>query len=303
MAYFALLVTTIIWALSAIVAKEAYTEVHPYILLFLRFAIASIVISPFMLSRKQQPDIRTRDIPKLALFSVLISTLGAGGWVVGLFYTTATRAAIISAIGPLLVLPLERVILKKTEKPAVYIASAIAFLGALLVILKPIIQGEQLDFSQSVLIGDLLIFFGAFATALYTVLVQKDRKQYHTYQKTALTFTVGWLTALPFAIFAHHQDPSWVTTAGFKAWGGILYFAIGCSALAYMLWQWAVEKVPPIGTALMAYLQPVIIIVTAMLILHEKPSLIEIVGGVVILSAITTVILIKNQRKVYNSPT
>jgi|GEM_PF-5174650 len=297
MPYTALLVTTIIWGLSAIVAKEAFTEINPYILLFLRFAIASIVISPLIFIKRDQPDIRTRDIPKLAFLSFLATSIGAGGWVVGLFYTTATRAAIITAVGPLLILPLERLILKKSEKPIVYIASAIAFAGALLVVLKSILLGEQTGFTNSMLIGDLLVFISAFATALYTVLVQKDQRQYHSYQKTALSFTVGWLTALPFALVAHHSNPEWVTTAGLKAWLGVLYFGLGCSAIAYLLWQWAVEKVPPLRSSLMFYIQPIITIIAALLILRETPSPIEIAGGITILIAVATVLFAQNRTQ------
>ena len=303
MPYVALLITTIIWGLSAIVAKEAFTEINPYILLFLRFAIASIVVSPLIFVKRDQPDIRTRDIPKLVFLSFLATSIGAGGWVVGLFFTTATRAAIITAIGPLLILPLERLILKKSEKPVVYIASAVAFIGALLVILKPIILGEQTNFTNSMLIGDLLVFLSAFATALYTVLVQKDQRQYHSYQKTALGFTVGWLTALPFALVAHHANPEWVTTAGPKTWLSVLYFGLGSSAIAYLLWQWAVEKVSPVGSSLMFYLQPIITIIAALLILHETPSPIEIAGGLIILIAVATVLFVQNRKpkeKVYN---
>lgn len=296
MPYVALLITSIIWGLSAIVAKEAFTQIDPWILLFLRFAIAAIVTSPLIFVKRDQPDIRTKDILKLSLLVFLATGLSAGAWVIGIYYTTATHTAIISAIGPILVLPLERILLKKTEKPIIYGASALGLIGAVFTVVSPLLVGEDLSLPTTFWIGDLLVFVSALSAALYTVLVQKEQRQYLSYQKTALAFTVAWVVALPFALVAHYANPEWIVEAGTKAWVGVIYFGLGSSAIAYLFWQWAAEKVAPVKSSLFFYLQPVITLVAAFFILHEVPGVTEIIGGVFILIAVATVLLAQNAK-------
>lgn len=301
MPYLALLTTILIWGLGAIVAKEAFTEIDPYILMFLRFAIAAIVTAPLIFFKKDQPDIRTKDIAKLSMLTFLATGIGAGCWVIGIYYTTAIHAAIIGAIGPVLVLPLERIILKRKAKPIVYVASAVALVGALLITVTPTVSIDEKyalfnGLSGSVLLGNLLIFASSFGIALYIVLAQKVQTQYKTYQKTALSFTVAWVVSLPFALIAHYSNPGWIVEAGVKTWGAVLYFGVGASAIAYLCWQWATEKLPPINSSVFFYFQPIITIAAAFFILHEIPGTVEIIGGIIILTAVATVLLAQRRK-------
>jgi drug/metabolite transporter (DMT)-like permease len=282
--YIALFIVNSIWALSAIVAKEAFTEINPYILLFLRFSIASIVFAPLILVKNKYEPIKLNNLPRLILLSFLISVLGGGCWVIGLSYTTATNAAIIASLGPVIATVLERLVLKKTHKKIAYIGTILGFVGAILIILKPIIVHSQQSLEASspflyTFYGDFLIFLSAFGSATYVILAHKRPDKLHSYQKTALSFVVGSICFLPFFLFSHFNNPQWVYNVTEKGLIGILYFAIGCSALAYGLWQWAVEGVSALESTIFTYVEPLITIIAAIIFLKETLTIVEIIGG------------------------
>lgn len=297
LAYLALFITICIWGISAIVAKEAYDEIHPFTLFFLRFALASLLISPMIFLRHEHPRIQKKDLPKLTFLSFLLAGLGSGGWVIGLYFTTATRAAIITCLGPVLVVPLERWLLKRKESPQVYIGVSIGLIGTLLIIAKDfLLPGINHETGSYTFLGDMLILISAGGSALYSVLVQREQKRYHPYQKTALSFMVACLVALPLALFIYLKDPQWILTASCTAWSAVIYYAVGCSAIAFLLYQWAVEKTTPIESAVIFYLQPVITIIAAILILNETPTLFDWIGGGLVITGVIITTLSQNRK-------
>jgi drug/metabolite transporter (DMT)-like permease len=292
--YLALFVTVVIWAYSAIVSKEAYEEINPLMLFFLRFAIGSILVSPFIFIRRSDPDVPRSELPKLSLFAFLLTVLGAGGWVVGLYFTSVTHAAIISTAGPVLVIILERLILKRKESTLAYVGTAISLLGTGAIIMHPVLSGEISGVSDPSLVwlGDLLIFLSALGSALFTVLESKEKENYHPYQKIAFHFMFACIVALPAALYLHFSNPEWVLEAGSRAWGGVLYYGIGASAIAYVLYQWGTENTTPLESSLFFYVQPVISIVAALFILKEKPAPLEWIGIALVLVGVAIATLI-----------
>lgn len=308
LAFLAMTITVTIWAFSAIVSKQAYEEIHPYMLLFLRFAIASIIISPFIFVKHKNPQIRTKDLPKLTFLCFLLTVLGSAGWLIGLYYTTATHAAIIGALGPIFVIFFERWLLKRIEKPAVYAGAALGLFGTILVIGEDVVLGTTTDGeAKAMLLGDMFILLSAIAPALYSVLIQKDKTRYHIFQKTAFAFILAMLFALPLALLAHRQNPFWVVNAGPKAWFGVLYYAIASSVIAYLLYLWATENTTPLESGIFFYLQPVITIIAAMILLGEKPGTLEWAGsilvflGVIITTVFQSKAVAKKEKKWYHS--
>lgn len=299
--YSALFLVNTIWALSAIVAKNAFTEIQPLMLLFLRFALASIVFAPFVVIKQDRASIRKNDLPRLFFLSFLIAGLGGGGWILGLYFTTATRAAIIAALGPVIASLLEKLLLKKKRKIWAYFGVITAFLGTLLIVVKPLVLVNHVEQNGNTplltLVGDLLVLSSAFGSAMYVVLAHRKKDNLHPHQKTVLSFVVGTMIFLPFAIYIHAKVPSWTLTLSWKAWFGILYFGVLCSALAYALWQWAVEKVSAMESAIFTYVEPVIAVIAAVYFLHEIPTITDGIGGLLVIFGILLTILYQDSPK------
>lgn len=63
----------------------------------------------------------------------------------------------------------------------------------------------------------------------------------------------------------------------------ILYLGVGASALCFVTWNFAVKELGAIKTSVYIYMVPVITVITSVLILHEKLTLLVRIGTVLAL--------------------
>ena len=63
----------------------------------------------------------------------------------------------------------------------------------------------------------------------------------------------------------------------------ILYLGLGASALCFVIWNFAVKELGAVKTSVYIYMVPVITVITSVLILHEKLTLLAGIGTVLTL--------------------
>ena len=63
----------------------------------------------------------------------------------------------------------------------------------------------------------------------------------------------------------------------------ILYLGLGASALCFVTWKFAVKELGAVKTSVYIYMVPVITVITSVLILHEKLTLLAGIGTVLTL--------------------
>ena len=66
----------------------------------------------------------------------------------------------------------------------------------------------------------------------------------------------------------------------------ILYLGLGASALCFVTWNFAVERLGPVKTSVYIYMVPVITVVTSVLILQERLTVISGNGAVLTLTGL-----------------
>ncbi|MBS5742540.1 MAG: DMT family transporter, partial [Neisseria sp.] len=96
------------------------------------------------------------------------------------------------------------------------------------------------------------------------------------------SMAVAAVLCLPFSlVLADSYQINW-------SWGGtlsILYMGIGCSWLAYLLWNKGMNKVPANVSGLLISLEPVIGVIMAVLILGEHLSAMSAMGITVVIAS------------------
>ena len=99
---------------------------------------------------------------------------------------------------------------------------------------------------------------------------------------TAASMAVAAVLCLPFSlVLADSYQINW-------SWGGtlsILYMGIGCSWLAYLLWNKGMNKVPANVSGLLISLEPVIGVIMAVLLLGEHLSTMSAMGITVVIAS------------------
>jgi drug/metabolite transporter (DMT)-like permease len=91
----------------------------------------------------------------------------------------------------------------------------------------------------------------------------------------------GALMLAPF--FVAKQGWREVPNLSTIGWSAVLFLGIGCSALGYLFWYGAIERIEVSRVAALLYAEPLVTFVAAVLLLGERVSGIIIAGGVLVL--------------------
>jgi len=100
---------------------------------------------------------------------------------------------------------------------------------------------------------------------------------------SALVLAVGWV---PLAIAGARQTLDQSFHFGWLTWVGFAYAVVGPLFLTNILWFTSIDRVGPSRAALFANLQPFFAALFALLILDERITRLQIVGGFAVLAGI-----------------
>ena len=132
--------------------------------------------------------------------------------------------------------------------------------------------------------GDLLVLAGAVAAAAGYVTGARAARELGSWTVTLWGIVIGSLVLLPLLPFV--LSPTALGTAGPRAWGGVLYLAIITSIVGYAAWYWALGRGGIGRTGLTQFLQPLVGLVLAMVILGETLTWPMIVAAMAILGGV-----------------
>jgi len=92
---------------------------------------------------------------------------------------------------------------------------------------------------------------------------------------------LGWLiSSIVFFSGSDWMQIPHLTRAG---WTGIAFLGIICSGLAYIAWYDALQALPAAQVGAFLYIEPIVTMFVAALILNEKITLASLLGGGIIL--------------------
>ncbi len=187
-------------------------------------------------------------------------------------YTLVTNVSLIVTTSPIITAVLIGLVYR-TERPTrgFMLGSIIAFLGVACVIFNSSFVVKLNP------IGDLLALLAAFCWAIYSILLRPLNAIYGVWFITRKTFFYGVLTSLPFLAI----EPSLVPLdrlLSFEVLGNLIFLAIVCSCLSYLLWSIAIKKLGVIKTGNYLYISPIVTLVASYIVLNEKVSAVGYIG-------------------------
>lgn len=259
-----------------IAAKVGVTSVPALELSTMRFAIASVVLlAACAITRTPIPVRRWRPIFAAAACGVLgFNTLAF----LGVSFTPASDSAlIIPTVIPLATALFATLIHERLTRRKL-LGFAIASLGAALVI-----AGGQQGGGEATALrlrGDLMELGAATAWAasltIGAVVVRKESVLGYV----TLMVVIGTALLAPLGLFAErYRDlPSWSV----GTWLAAGFLGVFSTAVAFVLFFWAVHRFGPSLAAMVTYLTPVATLLLAFVFLAERPLPLQLVGGVVI---------------------
>lgn len=268
---FALILTiTILWGANYFAIKVTNRGLSPVFTALLRSAIASVFGIGYCLIARQ--PLFHRDI---RFFHGLVVGLLFGVEFVclylGMFYTSAARAAVLVYLAPFVVAIGAHFFLRE-RLDAVRMASLVlAFLGVCLVF-----AGKPVLHAKSMFVGDLLevaaaVFWGA--TTLYI------KKYLAETVHPINTFIYQLLFSVPIiAVAAYVLEPVWVTGAvGRGVLASLMYQSVIIAFASYLTWFKLIHVYPVAKLSVFTFLTPVFGVASGVIFLRE-----ELTGGLVI---------------------
>lgn len=247
-------------------------------LALLRFGTASTVLALFALAtRMRLPD--RADVPKIALAGFLGISIYHVALNFGEVTVNAGAASMLISAGPVFTALLSVLFLKERLTKLGWGGIFLAFIGVALIALS---SGKGLSFTP----GALLILLAAAVAAVYSILSKQSLRRYAAIEFTCYSI---WAGTLPMLVFL----PSLLrrfTTAAPPATLAVIYLGIFPAAIAYVLWNQALSRMPASLLSSFLYLTPVIASLIAWVWLGEVPTVLTMVGGTI---AIVGVVLVQ----------
>ena len=264
-----------LWAVTWVFTKVAIKEIDPFFFTFLRFVFAAFFIIPFVI--KKFPKKNLLKLLFLSLFAMWNVVLYA----IGIKYTTVLSWSIIYLLSPILVLLLSILIFKNTVKKLNILWIILWFLGAVIVVLLPVIYGW--NYSIWWIFGNILILWAMLSFTVYTMWSKSMQKTFDAETITAWFLFVTLITTWIISLVKWELFIDQVSTLSNMAWFSIAIVGLLGTWLQYLLQQLVIKKNTSLDWSLFLYVQPAAVVVLAVPILWEKVTYLFIIGAVLAL--------------------
>lgn len=272
------MVAVLIWSGNTVVSKLAASVIAPDTISFYRWLIALVILTPWLLvpAWKNRAQIRPY-LGRLAVLGFLGMAAYQGLSYIAAHTSSAVNMGIIVALVPLMSALLSSALANEPLTRGCLVGGIISLLGVVY-LLSQGDPGALLD--TGFVIGDLVMFTGALAYALYSVMLRRWAMPVPTWQSLYLQICFGLLCILPWFLLTP-ASPITADNLGF-----LLYAALLASLVAPYVWIRGIAVAGPGRLGLYFNLVPVFVILIAVLVAGESVHSYHLLGGVLALAGV-----------------
>ena len=281
--YLLLILAASFWGGNFNIARAFNMEIPPMGLSFWRWAVAGLILLPFvwkpMLQQKAAFKQHVWLVVALGIFGVTgFNTLAY----LRLQTTTATNGVLMQSVNPIYIIALSSLLLGEFATKRRWLGIALSLLGVLIIL----IQGQlshllKLDFHS----GDLIIFLAVLDWGLYTVLLRKLPNELKGLPILGYSIAIGVLGILPLYLYeifmtSRSMPLNWISVSS------VLYVAIFPSVLSYLFWNHGTQRIGANRAGQFAHVVPISGILIAVLLLDEQLHLYHLLGIILVAAGI-----------------
>lgn len=279
-----LLLASFLWGTSFIAGKFAYETLDPALVVLFRLIIAGGILFPITLRFIKENSQSKVNWRKIALLGFLTYPATFLLQFIGLQYTSASSAATMIGIEPLMVILVGQFFFKEQASLTIWLLGTIAFIGVFLLV--GLSDSEEIS-----LIGCLLVLASTIVVALWLRLSKSVLGNLNPKVYTALSLQLGTLIGLPFMLLLVKD---WNINFSYSSIIALLYLGIGCSLFANWAWNKGLSETETNKSGIFLALEPVFGVLFSIILLNDSLSFTSWVGvALVILSATVCLVLPK----------
>ena len=281
---FYLLLASFLWGTSFIAGKFAYETLDPALVVLFSLIIAGVILFPITLRFIKENSKSEVNWRRIALLGFLTYPATFLLQFIGLQYTSASSAATMIGIEPLMVILVGQLFFKEKASLTIWLLGTIAFIGVFLLV--GLSDNEEIS-----LIGCLLVLASTIVVALWLRLSKSVLGNLNPKAYTALSLQLGTLIGLPFMLLLVKD---WNINFSYSSIIALLYLGIGCSLFANWAWNKGLSETETNKSGIFLALEPVFGVLFSIILLNDSLSITSWVGvALVILSAAVCLVLPK----------
>lgn len=271
-AIIALIIANTIWGAASPIFKWSLTNITPFSLAFLRFALSAIILFPFCINKLA---INKKDIPYLLACGIFGVGINIPFFFYGLKYAPSINAPMIASSGPIFLIIGSMIFLKEKPKSKVIKGTLISLLGVMVIIFRPFLE-SRLD---GAITGNLFFVLATISGVIHSIALKKISSKYSVIALTFWTFLIGALIFTPLFIKELTVNNT-LENLNLQGWVGILFGTLLSSIIAYYLFNYGIKKIQANEVGVFAYLDPIIAILIAIPLLNETVTFYYLLGSV-----------------------
>jgi len=298
--YIALSITSIVWGTTWVASKIAVSKIPAFQMASIRQFLAGLSFVLFFMLYKKMKWPTAKQFAFLLILSILMF-VGANGlstW--SLDYIPTGLSCLIGALYPLSVVLIEMIFFKNRN------LSILTFVGLLLGIGGTFIVFYENAFHgvrpEGFFFGVFLSFIAMLTWSIGSIIIAKNTIKINPY------YSIGWqmlissgLLYLVALVSGKNIPLAQVPGSG---WMAVCYLVIAGSLIAYAAFVYSMKTLPPALFSLYAYINPLVAMVVAGILLKEKLNLNILWGAIVTLVGVFIVnySIRKNKKAVMAEP-
>lgn len=276
--YLAPLGTVLIWSGNMTINQLTVGSIAPSSIAFLRWLLAFIVLTPFVLPQAwQHRATLRREWWKLAILGLLGMALWQGLAYVAAESTSATNMGILAAMVPLLTVLLSALILREAPSLGGVVGGVVALLGV------TVLLGRGNPFillNLNIALGDALMVIAATCYALYGVMLKR-----WPFDLPPWVLLYGQVCCAVLLLLPGYLLGPQTPVDGHNVWL-ILYAGIPASIITTFLWMRAIRQIGASQASIFINLMPLFSALIAMAFLGEQVAAFHVIGGALVLTGV-----------------
>ena len=287
----AIIIAILAVSTASIFIRFAQREAPSLVIAALRLTVASLILAPIALTRYRN-ELRklTRSDVLLGLLSGIFLAIHFATWISSLEYTSIASSVVLVSTGPLWVALLSPIFLKEQLTKPVLTGMLLALLGGTIIGLSDSCQINNglicpplSEFVQgTAFLGNFLALIGAWTVAGYLMIGRRLRTGMSLIPYIFVVYGIAAIVLL-LIMFTAGQSPTGYSPMTY-IW--IILLALVPQLIGHSTYNWALRHMPAALVSITTLGEPIGSAVLAYFILREIPTLLTILGGVLILAGI-----------------
>jgi drug/metabolite transporter (DMT)-like permease len=270
-------IVLVLWASAFAGIKAGLTAYGPGQVALLRFGTASLVLAAYALVVRMRLPAR-RDLPRLIIAGITGITIYHVALNYGEMKVSAGAASLLIAAGPIFTALMSVAFLGERLRWIGWVGIAISFTGVALISFG---EGGGFTFEPAA----LLVLVSAVSTSVYFIVSKEPLTRYSALEMTSYAI---WLGTVPMLVFLPGLV-SQMGAASAPATLAVIYLGVFPGAIAYVLWSYALARMPASLLSTFLYLSPALAILIAWIWIGEVPEALTLVGGALAVAGVVVV--------------